>query len=413
MSSRRIQIMLAVIIGGILLLIVAPFITTDYSDISSNTNQTTSPKPSSGSHQLMMNVRMTSAEFVAFKKVIAKFEKKNKNISISVTNIQPELGKSYYDMLKKQAQIKGMADITLLDTNWIEEFAALGYLEAMDDLYIDIPVEKYVSSTLLPLRWNGFYWGAPFDFDPYISVYRAEILKSYKLDLPDGQLESWISQLKVMNRPENQKAEPIFVNANDPYQLLVLDTDVLKETIKRQGKGSTQLEIRIPRTIPTAQLWGDFKAGRWVYMISPLSEALKHATPDAPMTITTIPQKQSVVNREGLLFEGRSFAISAKSPYRADAMKWVKYISDKDVMAAWYEDTRQLPSLIESYANKELQATVPQVILERLDKPVHSLAKPAFPTEVGQLMTIIDNVWTGKASSDELLDKLDQLRATE
>lgn len=413
MSSRRIQIMLAVIIGGILLLIAAPFITTDYSEVAAPSKQTSTPQPTGNKHNLKMNVRMTDAEFTAFKKVITTFEKKNKSISITVTNVQPSQGKTYYDMLKKQAQLKGMADITLLDTNWIEEFAALGYLEAMDDLYIDVPVEKYVASTLLPLRWNGFYWGAPFDFDPYIAVYRTEILKKYNLNLPDGQLDSWIAQLKTMNRPENQQAEPIFVNANDPYQLLVLDTDVLKETIKRQGKGSSQLEIRIPRSIPTSQLWGDFKAGRWVYMISSLSEALKHATPDAPMTITTIPQKQTVVNREGLLFEGRSFAISSNSPYRDDAMKWVKYISNKDVQAAWYEDTHQLPSIVQAYANKELQATVPQVILERLDKPVHSLAKPAFPTEVGELMTIINNVWSGNAKSDALLDKLDQLRVTE
>jgi ABC-type glycerol-3-phosphate transport system substrate-binding protein len=413
MSSRRIQIMIAVIISGILLLVVAPFITTDYSDVSAPKKHISTPKPSGNVHKLTMNVRMTDAEFIAFKKVVSTFEKKNPSISISVTNVQPAQGKSYYETLKKQAQLKGMTDITLLDTNWVEEFAALGYLEAMDDLYIEVPAEKYVASTLLPLRWNGFYWGAPFDFDPYITVYRTEILKKYNLKLPDGQLDSWIIQLMTMNRPENQKAEPIFVNANDPYQLLVLDREVLKETIKRQGSGSTQLEIRIPRSIPTTQLWGDFKAGRWVYMISSLSEALKHASPDAPMTITTIPQKPSVINREGLLFEGRSFAISGHTPYRDDAMKWVKYISNKDVQAAWYESTHQLPSIIESYANKELQATVPQVILERLDKPVHSLAKPAFSTEVGELMTIIDNVWSGKAKSDDLLDKLDQLRATE
>jgi hypothetical protein len=82
-------------------------------------------------------------------------------------------------------------------------------------------------------------------------------------------------------------------------------------------------------------------------------------------------------------------------------------------LANWYGSTKQLPSIIESYASKKLQSTVPQIILERLDSPVHSLAKPDFPDRVGELMTTIDAVWAGKETVETLIDTLNELRVTQ
>lgn len=417
MSSRRALIMLGVIIVGTLLLFSTLFFKEDFNKVAPTVKPSATEKinttPSKKIHKLTMNVRVSADEYNALQKLVKHFEKKNPSIQIKVTNVIPEKGQSYYEALKLKAQLAKMSDITIMDSNWVEEFAALGYLDYLDDHYIGVPMEKYVNSLLLPIKWNGFYWGVPLDFNPYILVYREEILKKYGLKTPDGQLASWLKQLKVMNKPKNQKAEPLYMDANDPYQLLVLDSDALTEAIKRQGTGSEQLEIRIPRSMQDEQLWGDFKAGRWVFMVTSLSEALENQSSDAPITITTIPQLPTIVNREGLLFEGRSFVVSSSSRYREDAMKWLQFISDKEVLADWYDDTKQLPSIIESYASKQLQSTVPKVILERLDKPVHSLAKPEFPLKVDELMMTIDDVWSGKQKSDVLFETLDQLRITE
>lgn len=416
MSSRRAWVMLLVIAIGTLILFSTLFFTGNSNDVTP-TKKSTSPasedKSDDNIHELSMNVHMGEEEFNVLSSLTQAFEKKNPTIQINLTNLIPAENQTYYEALKLRAQLARMSDLTLMDSNWIEEFAALGYLNYVDDHYIKVPVEDYVGSLLSPLKWNGFYWGVPLDFNPYILTYRDEFVKQFGFKEPAGNLVKWNIQLDRINAIPNRKSEAIYLNADDPYQLLVLDSSILSKALKLQGTNSEQLEIRIPRSLPDEQLWGDFKAGRWLFMVTPLSEALQNQTKDAPITITTIPQQPTIVNKEGLLFEGRSFAISANTPYKEDALAWIRYISDKSVLAEWYADTKQLPPIIASYASKELQDTVPKVILERLDKPVHSLAKPDFPSQVGTLTKTIERVWAGKEKVGVLIDMLETLRATE
>ena len=416
MSSRRALIMLLVIAIGTLILFSTLFFSGNSNDVTPTkkpTSTTSEVNPDDKIHELTMNVHMEEEEFKALSSLTEAFEKKNPTIRINLTNLIPADNQTYYEALKLRAQLARMSDLTLMDSNWIEEFAALGYLNYVDDHYIQVPVEDYVGSLLSPLKWNGFYWGAPLDFNPYILTYRDELVKQFGFNEPAGNLVKWNIQLDRINAGSNRKSEAVYLNADDPYQLLVLDSVILSKALKLQGTNSEQLEIRIPRSLPDEQLWGDFKAGRWLFMVTPLSEALQNQTKDAPITITTIPQQPTIVNNEGLLFEGRSFAISANTPYKEDALTWIRYISDKRVLAEWYADTKQLPSLIASYASKEIQDTVPKIILDRLDKPVHSLAKPDFPSQVGTLTKTIESVWSGKEKVGVLIDMLETLRATE
>jgi arabinogalactan oligomer/maltooligosaccharide transport system substrate-binding protein len=357
-----------------------------------------------------MDVHMNEMEYAALLDFIAQFEKKNPKIQIDVTNVAPAKGQTYYDTLKLHAQLGKMADLTMMDSNWVEEFAALGYLNDLDDHYIQVPAENYVASLLAPLKWNGFYWGVPLDFDPYVLVYQNKMVAQVGFHEPAGNLLKWQIQIDKLNAIKNRKFESLYVNADDPYQLLVLDADILQKAIKPQGTNSQQLEVRIPRSVDPEQLWGDFHAGRWLFMITPLSEALHHQSKDVPVTITTIPQQPTVVNNEGLLFEGRSMVMSANTPYRKDALKWIQFISDKHELALWYASTNQLPSMIASYQSTKIQTYVPRIILDRLDKPVHSLAKPDFPTKVGHLTNTIEQVWAGKQSISTLVNELDSLR---
>ena len=417
MSSRRALIMTLVIAVGLLGLLATLFFTDDTVSVT-KTNKPSpaaqaSVSPSASIHELNLNLNVSEEEFAALSTLTKTFEKKNPSIRIKLNNVVPAEGQSYYDALKLRAQLARMSDITLMDNNWVEEFAALGYLNNLDDHYVKVPVETYVSNLLLPLKWNGFYWGVPLDFDPYVLTYSDVVVKNYGFNEPAGNLVKWLIQIDRVNADTNRKSEPIYLNADDPYQLLVLDSTVLKKTLKLRGTNSEQLQVRIPRSMEDQQLWGDFKAGRWLFMVTKLSEAIQNQDKQVPITITTIPQKQTIVNNEGLLFEGRSFVVAANSPYKADALAWIRYISDKSVLASWYKDTHQLPSIIESYAAKEIKDQVPRIILDRLDKPVHSLAKPEFPNKLGVLQKQIEDVWAGKTKSTELINTLDSLRATE
>jgi len=416
MSSRRAWVMLLVIAIGTLILFATLFFAGNTNDVTQTKNPTTNTSEDNSDdkiHELTMNVHMGEEEFQILNALTQTFEKKNPTIQIKLTNLIPAENQTYYEALKLRAQLARMSDLTLMDSNWIEEFAALGYLNDVDDHFIKVPVENYVGSLLSPLKWNGFYWGVPLDFDPYVLTYRDEVVKQFGFKEPAGNLVKWNIQLDLINAVNNRKSEAVYLNADDPYQLLVLDSAILSKALKLQGTNSEQLEIRIPRSLPDEQLWGDFKAGRWLFMVTPLSEALQNQTEDAPIAITTIPQQPTIVNNEGLLFEGRSFAISANTPYKEDALTWIRYISDKRVLAEWYADTKQLPSIIASYASTELQNTVPQIILDRLDKPVHTLAKPDFPVQLGTLTKKIESVWAGKEKVGTLIDMLETLRATE
>jgi ABC-type glycerol-3-phosphate transport system substrate-binding protein len=232
MSSRRAWVMLLVIAIGTLILFSTLFFTGNSNDVTPTKKPTTNTSEGNSDdkiHELTMNVHMEEEEFEALTSLTQTFEKKNPTIQINLTNLIPAENQTYYEALKLRAQLARMSDLTLMDSNWIEEFAALGYLDDVDDHFIKVPVEQYVGSLLSPLKWNGFYWGVPFDFNPYVLTYRDEVVKQFGFNEPAGNLVKWNIQLDRINGVNNRKSEAIYLNADDPYQLLVLDSVILSK----------------------------------------------------------------------------------------------------------------------------------------------------------------------------------------
>jgi len=85
-------------------------------------------------------------------------------------------------------------DVATLDLTWLSSMADKGLLADLDDVsggkINGRDIEHVYSSTALDaMTYRNRYVAAPFDFDTYALYYRADLLKTQKIDVPDTWAE--------------------------------------------------------------------------------------------------------------------------------------------------------------------------------------------------------------------------------
>ncbi|MGE6573350.1 hypothetical protein ACQKFM_00380 [Paenibacillus xylanexedens] len=109
-------------------------------------------------------VAMSDEEFQYFQK-IAKEVAASQLVEINLRNEKPD---TYKHVLDLEFSLGENGDVVLLDSEEVQYYAQKGYLYPLNGTTLS----KSLGDTVVGLRgmteWNGYQWGMPFDFDPYI-----------------------------------------------------------------------------------------------------------------------------------------------------------------------------------------------------------------------------------------------------
>lgn len=118
-------------------------------------------------------VAMSDEEFQAFQK-IAKEVAASQLVEINLRNEKPD---TYKHVLDLEFSLGENGDVVLLDSEEVQYYAQKGYLYPLNGTTLS----KSLGDTVVGLRgmteWNGYQWGMPFDFDPYILAAQTSFLK--------------------------------------------------------------------------------------------------------------------------------------------------------------------------------------------------------------------------------------------
>lgn len=239
-------------------------------------------------------------------------------------------------------------DIVLTDSHYIKALAMSGCLLPVDASQGTLPGEDILNGLLPPLQWNGYQWGMPFDIDPYIMTWQTKGQDGEPFKMPQSR-QAW------QEYSELHKVSPVLLfDSNDPYAFGAAvhllegdpskpDQEVLHMLLRNQGRwaeseqGAMEAEDNDQALTTTDKT----EAAVVIKPYSSLSDqddnGMSHALAMGKARLDT-----PVVRT-------RSFAVAAHTESSALAMKWITYMTGKEMQREWSKAVGTLPVISELY----------------------------------------------------------------
>ncbi|WP_020615599.1 ABC transporter substrate-binding protein [Paenibacillus daejeonensis] len=194
---------------------------------------------------LNVTVSINENELAALQEVSERFAARFPGVEVNFRNL-PYI--EFYDQLKQEAVLGELPDIMLLDNSWVQEFAARGYLDPLDDLYTAESLADHPVSLLQPVKWNGYMWGMPLYADPYVTVWSRLLLAQGGLQEPPDGWEQLIALTEVLQLEEAAEG------AIRPWLAGDNDSKVWLAWLAALVHDSSNEEIAAPSNLPET-LW--------------------------------------------------------------------------------------------------------------------------------------------------------------
>src|SRR5690606_23811358 len=151
--------------------------------------------------KLKIAVSMDTLEYLKLVALSLEFEAYNQNIKVE---LDPRDKAEAYDYYKRAAQMGDAPDIMLLDNAWVNEFAALGYVTQLDEVWTSNMNEVQIAPMVSQVKWNGLLWAVPKEVDPYVLVWHKERLASHDLIEPPVTIEAFVDLNRTLTDTEEE-----------------------------------------------------------------------------------------------------------------------------------------------------------------------------------------------------------------
>lgn len=264
------------------------------------------------------SVSLPVETFLLLQSVTERYEEEHPHIDIRLTNETPARMK---ELMDRRALMEGEPDFMLIESNRVRYEAASGRLLALDDVMADRPAQWF-DTVVGSVQWNGYLWGVPAVWDPYVLVHR-EMRQWSAFDVRSG--------ISALN-PE--RSGGVFPN-DDPLGRRVL-AELLNEEPEEIGEaagtapadGSAALEAVLE------------SAARWTFL--PLAAALAYADQHRreggrEELAVAVPPSKTAGGVSLAPFVGFSFVVSPAVKYPNEAADYIRYITEQDALAEWTE----------------------------------------------------------------------------
>jgi len=307
---------------------------------------------------IRVTVSLDEDELALLQQWNKEFTRRYPAIHIAVDNLPYE---GAYATLKRRAVLGDAPDIMLLDSNWVVDFAALGYLKNVDSLFAGEMSSDVPAGLVQPLRWNGYLWGVPKDADPLVVVWSRVQLQKLGVEEPP---RSWneLAALSSQSGSEPQLSSPSILagfeskqlpaflvwmaavgGAGDPYRL---------PSLMKQPQAAEQFAMldklrgqdRLLAVSGRTQLLDALEQGRLWSAVLPLSQVFgKLQTAGGQLLVQQEPSGVP------LWSGGRSFSLSSRTEYAGEAKLWIEFVTDPLRQQSFFGQTGKLPARKAAY----------------------------------------------------------------
>ncbi|MCV4229778.1 extracellular solute-binding protein [Virgibacillus sp. LDC1] len=239
-------------------------------------------------------------------------------------------------------------DIVLTDSHFIKALAMNGCLLPVDSSQGTMPGEDILNGLLPPLQWNGYQWGMPFDIDPYIMTWKTKGKDGEPFKVPESR-QAWQEYLKL------NKVSPILsFDWNDPYAFGAAvhllegdpskpDHEVLDMLIRNHGARAESVQDATDAE-DNGQASTTSGKTEAAVVIEPYSSFSDQDTDGVSLALA-----MGKAQLDTPVVRTRSFAVAAHTESSSLAMKWITYMTGKEMQREWSRAAGTLPVISELY----------------------------------------------------------------
>ncbi len=328
-------------------------------------------EPDYSVNSLRVSVSLAEDEFADLKRRTDRYVDEQ-NIDISLENLPQD---TQYSTLKRLSTLGEAPDIMLLDNSWIAEFAALGYLNPLDEFFSGEKQTGYLTSAINQNKWNGYTWGVPKDVDPYVIIWNEQLAKSGKWEHSPANRDEMLAWNKEWMKPD-QGMYGIYFDPDD-YMAFLSIYSIFSGSIPEEGNPLKEAanesilqplqNFLLPQETewkgavfaknypqPSAEFspWDLLEKGKMAAIVTTLSQYRKHGSSAIKLGALPISGNGKT---PGSWLMGRSFAVSSRSANSAAAMNWIESVTSADAQSQAWKLTGKLPSLLASYSSPQLR----------------------------------------------------------
>lgn len=141
------------------------------------------------------------------------------DIEVELVRVEPATA---YAEFRQAARLEELADIILLPSEWVLEFAASGYLLPADAAFAAKGLAEQFNALTGFARWNSYLWAVPRDMDPYVTVWNTDVLNEWfgeEANIPDNY-EQWTQLATRRGELEEQAPSWVALDGYDPHAML-------------------------------------------------------------------------------------------------------------------------------------------------------------------------------------------------
>ncbi|WP_336780562.1 extracellular solute-binding protein [Paenibacillus illinoisensis] len=291
-------------------------------------------------------VSMSESEFQVFS-AIAKQVAAARVVKINLRNLPSD---TYKKVLDNELAVGDSGDVILLNSEEIQGYAKRGHLYPLNATTLSKALGDSVSPLREKTEWNGYQWGMPFDFDPYVLASRSKSLADAGLERLPQNLDEWT---RVISQMENKSQKLLAINIDD--------ASAADAWLNEFGSGVAPSALRTETESHTAggyeqvlQVLNGVQPYIHVQNTDPdfadkdmQEEALMVVTPFSQLVNNDLATEDRLTNR--IMFKplapvtSRSFVITSGSHEAEQASRWIEGMTSNSVQSDWYQQAHHLP----------------------------------------------------------------------
>ncbi|TLS50376.1 extracellular solute-binding protein [Paenibacillus antri] len=295
-------------------------------------------------------VSLEPGTFEGLRRATERYESIRPNVAVSLQNVAAD---ELRGNVRTSTETGDAPDIMLYPTEWVRREAAEGRLLSLDDY---VPAERqsqWFETVRGAVRWNGYLWGVPADWDPYVFVFReddafgssiadAPPTASAWLEYADGGdagalagataeygaalLRHWSARLEdeAAESPANDEGPDAVAAASGEAE--AAESGDAEPPEAAEG---AQLDEASAEAAPIRGTAAAVAKGEAVWALAPLSQALaaQAAEPSARLTASAfVPDPEAAGGLPP--FAGRSYVVSPATDHAAEAADWIRFVTD-------------------------------------------------------------------------------------
>lgn len=369
---------------------------------------------------------MRDYEAAVAQELINEFEKQNPNIDVEMVTVP--FGEAQ-NKFKVAAQAGNAPDVLRAEVAWIAEFAALGFLEPLDEKFTD--QDDFLPSALAYGKWNGKTYAVPQVTDALALLYNKKLLVQAGFHRAPETWDEFVQVAKKLTDPSKDQWG-FYMRQSEAYFTLpfiwsfgggLIDVETMKPLINTEGaiKGlefvkKLRDEYKVfkddrdfPNDYNTAMQY--FKSGKAAMILNgPWATAdilTGEAFKDNPDNLGIAPIPQGPEGNTGSPVGGHSYVIYSKSPHKEEAWKLVQFLSTKEAQAKLALELGLLPTRKSVYEMPEVKAN--RIISDFKAVMENATPRPVFP-QGGLIFEAMDRnfqaFYTGKKTAKEAVEAI-------